>query len=250
MPSLSPTQPGVPAPQSLASAQVTDAVLQHGDALTHYAAKILGCHEQARDVVQDTFVKLYETHGSIPANATRAWLYRVCRNRALDLRRRGRFAVALGNLPEPSVEPRGERARILSELDEMLRDLPDHKRQVMALRYGEGQSYKEISAETGLSVSHVGTVLHDVTESLRGRVAIAGLVVLLIAVVAAIWSQPEPLEAKPWLQAPTLVAPTRTPLELEQERHVEVDETPATPDSAAPRPPQPPPKRHTFESNP
>ena len=59
--------------------------------LTHYANRILGDVELARDVVQQTFLKLCDVNETEIGDHTAAWLYTVCRNQALDeLRRRRR----------------------------------------------------------------------------------------------------------------------------------------------------------------
>jgi len=71
-----------------------------GGKLTRYAAHILGDNDRARDVVQDTFVRLWETDRSEIAQL-RDWLYAVCRNRAIDVRRRERCTPWARNPPPP-----------------------------------------------------------------------------------------------------------------------------------------------------
>jgi RNA polymerase sigma-70 factor (ECF subfamily) len=211
-------------------------VTRFGKPLTGYATRILGDRERARDVVQDTFLRFHEAGGDVPPAAVKAWLYRVCRNRALDVQRHERRAVGLDAANEPSVEPRGERARILAELGQLLDDLPAEKREVLALRYREGRSYRQISERTGLSVSHVGTILHHTLHTLRGRVTLGAALILLV-LTAAWWPRPEPTRAEqvvPTLIDATSPEPPTTPLEIEgaDERIVE---SPDSVDSASPK---------------
>lgn len=228
------------------------AVAEWREPLTRYATRILGDRDQARDVVQDTFLRLHESGHEVPRAALERWLFRVCRNRALDVLRRERRAVGLEAAGDLSVEPSGERARTLVELGELLDDLPDDKREVMALRYRDGHSYRQISEQTGLTVSHVGTILHQATKTLKGRVAI-GAALLVLVLLGAWWRQPEPqlaLHALPTiLERATGQAPP-TPLELDRdERVVESPESPEPDDSATPEPrrPSPPDTKFGFE---
>src|SRR5438552_10896259 len=67
---------------------VRAAVDRYAAPLTRYAALITGDLEQARDVVQDTFVRLCaEESGRVNSHLAR-WLFTVCRNRALDVQRK------------------------------------------------------------------------------------------------------------------------------------------------------------------
>ena len=209
--------------------------------LTRYATSILKDRERARDVVQDTFLRLHESGRDVPIVALERWLFRVCRNRALDVLRRERRAVGLEAAGELSVEPRGERARALTELGELLDDLPDDKREVMALRYREGQSYRQISKRTGLTVSHVGTILHQATKTLKGRVAVGAAVVALV-VAAAWWPRPDPVlatHAVPTILDRAAMRTPPTPLELERDERV--GQTPEPTTSSAPQQKRPSP---------
>ena len=56
--------------------------------LTRYAARLLGDQERARDVVQDTFVKLMGQPAAAVDGHAVEWLFTVCRNRAMDILRK------------------------------------------------------------------------------------------------------------------------------------------------------------------
>ena len=56
--------------------------------LIGYAASILRDQDRARDVTQDTFIKLYSQDPDKVSEALKAWLFTVCRNRCLDILRK------------------------------------------------------------------------------------------------------------------------------------------------------------------
>jgi RNA polymerase sigma-70 factor (ECF subfamily) len=142
--------------------------------LLGYATRLLGDAETARDVVQDTFLRLCKAdRARINAHAGR-WLFTVCRNRSLDvLRKESRMqplseaqeATLESNAPPPAAvaERKETRSQVLGAIDA----LPSNQREVIHLKFQEGMSYKEISSITGLSVSNVGYLLHTGIKKLR-----------------------------------------------------------------------------------
>ena len=250
----SPSEPPIATRATAPPAALAQAVAEFGEPLTRYATRILGGdRERARDVVQDTFLRLHEHGHDVAPGALKSWLYRVCRNRALDVLRHERRAVGLEAAGEPSVEPRGERARVLVELGQLLDDLPADKREVMALRYRDGRSYRQISEQTGLTVSHVGTILHQATQTLKGRVAM-GAALLALVVGAIFGTQPEPQLAEralPTVLDRAAVDAPPTPLELERPDERIVGPEPAPSGSAAPGPqrPSPPDSKYGFDGD-
>src|SRR5215212_2426030 len=151
---------------------IQSAVLQFEAPLTVYAARILGDSEVARDVVQETFLRLCRQDREEVGPHLLEWLYLVCRNRALDLLRRQKTRAAAPleptvacriAAPARQIEERDLAARIISMLDE----LPENQRAVIRLKFQKGMSYKEIARETGLSVSNVGFLIHTAIKTLR-----------------------------------------------------------------------------------
>jgi RNA polymerase sigma-70 factor (ECF subfamily) len=154
----------------------------HAALLTRYAASIMGDVDGARDVVQDVFVRLWRAPRDKVDGQVRPWLFRVCRNRALDQRRKGGRMQALTRegetlravADEPGPGELAERHDSHARLLCLLRELPENQREVVRLKFQNGMSYKEIATVTRLSVSHVGVLLHTALGALRARVATAG----------------------------------------------------------------------------
>jgi RNA polymerase sigma-70 factor (ECF subfamily) len=146
--------------------------------LTLYAARLLGDADRARDVVQDTFLKLcvQDRHKIEPHLAE--WLFTVCRNRAMDiLRKENRMAqlseAQMHERPSPDPGPADalERREAVSLVLGWLEMLPPNQREVIRLRFQNGFSYKEISRISGHSVANVGYLMHAGMKALRGRLA-------------------------------------------------------------------------------
>ncbi len=147
--------------------------------LVRYAAGITGDVDQARDVVQDAFLRLHSLNGDRPDNV-QAWLYTVTRRRALDIVRKetrmknlddGQAAVCECPLPiQPAVMEQQETENHLLQL---LADLPVNQQEVVRLKFQHDLSYRDIAEVTGLSSGNVGYLLHVALKRLRERLAIS-----------------------------------------------------------------------------
>lgn len=144
--------------------------------LIQFAHSITANREAALDVVQETFLRLCVSDPARIGDHIKGWLYRVCRNLALDeIRKEGREVVSttegLALQEDPRMEPAGvaeaneERAR----LERALAQLPESQREVIRLRFQEGLSYKEIAEVTERTVSHVGVLIHQGMKTIRMR---------------------------------------------------------------------------------
>jgi len=150
---------------------IAQAMRTHERPLMRYATRLLGNVESARDVVQDSFLKLCKQSPEELDGHLRAWLFTVCRNRAFDLLRRKDGQMGTLQEHEPAVEQIDTVAA--QEESGLVRDqiaaLPDRQQEVLRLKFQEGLSYREIAAITDVSVSNVGFLLHTALKTLRGR---------------------------------------------------------------------------------
>jgi RNA polymerase sigma factor (sigma-70 family) len=123
----------------------------------------------AEDVLQDVFYELIQAYRMMkPAEQVTAWLYRVARNRIIDLFRRRKTtslnAPASADIDAPSLEdllpsadsgPEAMYARelLFDAVDVALEELPTRQREVFIAHEFEGRSFKDLSEETGVSVN-------------------------------------------------------------------------------------------------
>ena len=153
-------------------------IAAHHAPLTRYATRLLGDPDRARDVVQDTFVKLMGQPPEAVDGHAVEWLFTVCRHRALDvLRKEGRMKrFAEGEAERvTAADPRPGRALEQAEthaaLLQMIGHLPPNQQEVVRLKFQNGFSYKEISRITELSVTNVGFLIHTAVARLRTEFA-------------------------------------------------------------------------------
>jgi len=154
---------------------VRAAVDEHERALLGYAYSLLEDWGLAQDVVQDTFVRYHRETRDRPLEHPRAWLYTVCRNRAMDTLRKGKRVAqlpethweSLADERQPSPDESLEREDEWRRLLRLVAGLPAHQREVIRLKFQADLSYKEISDVTGLTVGHVGYLLHHGLKRLR-----------------------------------------------------------------------------------
>ena len=140
--------------------------------LFRYARRLLGDAEAARDAVQETYLRLCRQEPAAVVNRLPAWLYAVCRNQALDARRRRKGSATLDDMPlseEPGPPESLEAADAASRLLILVDQLPETQREVIHLKFAGGLSYREIADVTGHSVSNVGFLIHRGVTTLRER---------------------------------------------------------------------------------
>ena len=154
---------------------VRRAIADHESALIGYACQYLRDGERARDVVQDTFIRLYQQSPEKVSRGVKTWLFTVCRNRCLDVLRKERRLVELEDEKAVTLAAEGrtpaQRVDLVERVDELkafMEDLSDNQREVILLKFERGLSYAEISEVTKLSSGNVGFILHTGLKKLRG----------------------------------------------------------------------------------
>ena len=141
--------------------------------LIRYAAHITRDIERAREVVQDTFLKLCRRKSSEQDENPAPWLYTVCRNGALDVRRKekrmtGLDEAQLQQVPiRPDFPAALEQSEQLAEVMSILDTLPANQQEVLRLKFQGDLSYQEISRIANLSVSNVGFLIHTGLKTIR-----------------------------------------------------------------------------------
>jgi RNA polymerase sigma-70 factor (ECF subfamily) len=150
------------------------ALRAHEGALVRYAAQITGDLDRARDVVQDTFLRLCAEEPARLDGHLAEWLFTVCRNRAHDLQRREHRMKPLDDMElaaQPSREhspaAQAEQNESAGHARQFLKHLPPNQQEVVRLKFQNGLSYKEIAGITNLSVTNVGFLLHTALKTLR-----------------------------------------------------------------------------------
>ena len=155
--------------------------------LLSYALRLTGAGNQAEDIVQEAFMRLHAQFDEV--RQPRRWLYRTVHNLALNQRRQTGKIISLdttareGELPavetvDPQPLPDEQIARWegIGLIRLSLESLDSRSREVIRLKFNENLSYKEISAHTGLTVGHVGYLLHYAIKAIADDLAKNGVV--------------------------------------------------------------------------
>jgi RNA polymerase sigma factor (sigma-70 family) len=145
-------------------------VARYRRALLRYCSSILP-EERAEDVVQQTFVRAYDSMLSSTRDvALRPWLYRIAHNTALNaLRDRGLRLEELSDDVDGVEQPDQalERAQGLRSVLGAVQDLPVRQRDAIVLRELEGRTYAEIATELGVTGGAVRQLLNRARHSVR-----------------------------------------------------------------------------------
>lgn len=168
--------------------RISETVEREHGRLRNFIRRRVRDEADAEDILQDVFYELVETYRLMkPVEQMGAWLFRVARNRIIDLFRKRKpetlESELAGNaaegdsltledlLPSPDAGPEAAYARslLLDELDAALDELPEEQREVFVAHEIEGRSFKEIAAESGVSVNTLLSRKHYAVLQLRER---------------------------------------------------------------------------------
>jgi RNA polymerase sigma factor (sigma-70 family) len=151
--------------------RISELVKREQSRLRNFIRRRVPDPRDAEDILQDVFYELVEANRLLmPIEHVTGWLFRVARNRITDLFRKERpesfrdTAVADEDdeplrledlLPSPDAGPEALYARnvILHELEQAVDELPQEQREAFVAHELEGRSFKEMAAETGVSVN-------------------------------------------------------------------------------------------------
>jgi RNA polymerase sigma factor (sigma-70 family) len=155
--------------------RISEVVKREQSRLRNFIRRRVPDPRDAEDILQDVFYELVEAnHLLMPIEHLTGWLFRVARNRITDLFRKKKpesfsntaaahkktddddeFLRLDDLLPSPDAGPDALYARnlLLDELESAVAELPDEQREVFVRHELEGRSFKQMAADTGVSVN-------------------------------------------------------------------------------------------------
>ncbi|MBW3576323.1 MAG: sigma-70 family RNA polymerase sigma factor [Actinobacteria bacterium] len=150
---------------------------RYGHKIYTIAYRLTGDPEEAKDLTQDVFVRVYRNLDKYQPGTFEGWLYRITKNLFLDRVRR-RKRVRLEPLPEdewrqpqdagPGPEARLEQGLLRGDIEQALTELPADFRTAVVLCDVQGLSYEEIARATGWPLGTVRSRIHRGRKLLRG----------------------------------------------------------------------------------
>jgi len=170
------------------SRRLTDDVVRESPRLRRFIRRRVTDEADVEDILQEVFSELFEAYRLLqPIEQVGAWLFRVAKNRITDRYRRrssegpgGRSAAPedaddspdlMDLLPSADAGPEAAYVRegLLEELDAALDELPEEQQQVFIAHEFDGKSFKQLAAETGVSVNTLLARKHYAVRHLRRR---------------------------------------------------------------------------------
>ncbi len=151
--------------------QISEIIVQERSRLRNFIRRRVPDPSDAEDIVQEVFYELVEANRLLmPIEHVTGWLFRVARNRITDLFRKkkpetfsdaavegegGEVLQIEDLLPSPDAGPEALYVRnvLFDELELALDELPEEQRKVFVAHELEGRSFKQMAAETGVSVN-------------------------------------------------------------------------------------------------
>ena len=149
--------------------------------LLRYAFSLIGRRAVAEEIVQEVFLQLHTQWDDV--DSPRAWLFRSVRNRAYNHVRDNKREILNSDARDvqyPNAEDETPEAMLLrmeatGALRQIVEELDENDRQLVKLKYFEDLKYRDISAQTGLSISNVGYRLHHILKELAGKLRPLGI---------------------------------------------------------------------------
>lgn len=161
--------------------------------LAGFLARMVRDKALADDLFQETFLRVMRTLPTYREEGRfRAWMFGIARNLALDALRRQRFELDLfhrpthadreethGPLHEGVSDPRAapdaqaERSEWRARLEAAIAELPPEQREVLALRYDGGLTFRQIAEITGISINTALGRMRYATIALRKKLGIS-----------------------------------------------------------------------------
>ena len=167
--------------------RIADVFRREQSRLRNFIRRRVPDPRDAEDILQDVFYRLVEANRLLmPIEHVTGWLFRVARNRIIDLFRKKRpesfsnAAVADEEdellpledlLPSPDAGPEALYARsvLLGEIERAIAELPEDQREVFVAHELEGRRFREMAAETGVSVNTLLSRKRYAVRHLRER---------------------------------------------------------------------------------
>ena len=147
--------------------EYNECVNQYADNVYRFILKNLRHEEDAKDVVQSSFEKLWINREKVDNDRSKSYLFTVAYRQMIDLIRKNKKIVLSEDFSASSMTTNEPRPQVQKILNEALYKLSETQRSLVLLKDYEGYSYEEIAVITSLSLSQVKVYLHRARIQLK-----------------------------------------------------------------------------------
>ncbi len=144
----------------MTTAEYNQCVDEHADGVYRFILKNIRDEEEARDVVQDSFEKMWKNVTNIEAAKAKSYLFTTAYHTMIDKIRKNKRMNSYTEVNEDSLFHSDQYSDLKQILNTALNLLPDNQKAVLTLRDLEGYNYDEIGEITGLSPSQVKVYIY------------------------------------------------------------------------------------------
>ena len=139
----------------------------YADGVFRFIVKNLRHEEDARDIVQGAFEKLWINREQVEEKSVKSYLFTIAYNLMIDHLRKNKRTELKDNFREEAKVERSHGRELKQILNDALEQLPAKWKSLVLLKDYEGYSYEEIGRITGLNSSQVRVYLHRARLQLR-----------------------------------------------------------------------------------
>jgi RNA polymerase sigma factor (sigma-70 family) len=140
--------------------EYNDCVKLYADGLYRFMLKSTRQTEDARDLVQSSFEKLWEHRSGVDVLKSKSYLFTIGYHKMIDLNRKNSRMEFRESVPDQMVQAQRTTPRLKELLEKALNRLNERQRALVLLKDYEGYSYEEIAEITGLNITQVKVTLH------------------------------------------------------------------------------------------
>ena len=144
----------------MTTAEYNKCVDEHADGLYRFILKNIKDEEEARDIIQDSFEKMWRNVENVEGNKAKSYLFTTAYHTMIDRIRKKKHVSDYTEVNEESLFHTEQYSDLKQILDNAINLLPDIQKAVILLRDYEGYSYEEIGKIAGLNESQVKVYIY------------------------------------------------------------------------------------------
>ena len=147
--------------------EYNQSVTNYTDDVYRFILKNLGHAEDARDIVQSSFLTVWDKRDEVAFDKCKSFLFTVAYRKMIDHLRKRKRETLKEDIHEQALGDTGHRKDLRDLLNKALQALPEIQRQLVLLRDYEGYSYDEMQRITGIESNQVKVYLHRARMNLK-----------------------------------------------------------------------------------
>ena len=156
----------------MTATEYNQCVEEYADRVYRFAYKISGTREDAKDIVQSAFEKLWIHHNKVENSKSKSYLFTCAYRKMIDDRRKNGRIVSIEHSTHALSWNQPENFETRDLLEKAFRLLSVQQKELILLRDYEGYSYKEIAGIASLSESQVKVYLFRARKKMKESVTL------------------------------------------------------------------------------